>query len=109
MRQLRLVRLTPSSRNLVIKSNLSDIKAAQSTLDKPLMTKTKQRARSFKSLTAAEQRKYWKKEESQKRAEERYVARELAKAAKVPKDAPKEKRVTRWAAKVEAEPKRESD
>ena len=68
------------------------------------MTKTKQRARSFKSLTAAEQRKYWKKEESRKRAEEREVARELARAAKVLKDAPKEKRVTRGAAvKLETE------
>ena len=55
------------------------------------MTKTKQHARAFKSLTAAEQRKYWKKEEIRKRAEEREVARELARAAKVLKDAPKEK------------------
>ena len=96
--------LTRLPGNLAIKRNLSDIKAALPTLDESSMWKTKQHARAFKSLAAAEQRKYWKKEESRKRAEEREVARELARAAKVLKDAPKEKRVTRWAAvKLEAE------
>ena len=65
------------------------------------MTMRKQRARAFKSLSAAEPRKYWKKEESRKRAAEREVARELARAAKVLKDAPTERRVTRSAGKAE--------
>ena len=50
----------------------------------------------------AERRKkerFWKKEEQfwkkQERAEQRYVARELARAAKLLKDGPTERRVTR--------------
>lgn len=66
------------------------------------MTKTKQSARKMPITSEAERRKkekIWNKQEQfwkkQERAEQRYVARELARAAKLLRDGPTERRVTR--------------
>ena len=68
------------------------------------MTKTKQIARKSKPQTKSEIRKEERLEAKAQKAEKRYVARELAMAAKLLKDGPKEKRVTR-SVDVPAKPK----